>query len=41
MKAARLYTRAYLTRIRSREDALQLDDLSQIVVRIKPRAHAE
>jgi hypothetical protein len=32
MKAARLYTRAYLTRIRSREEVARMDDLSKIEI---------
>ena len=41
MKATRLYTRAYLTRIRYREEAARFDDLSKIEVQVKPRAHAK
>jgi hypothetical protein len=40
MTATRLYTRAYITRTRSRAQEPQLDDLSKIEIKIKPKAHA-
>jgi len=42
MKATRLYTRAYLTQIKGREDKQRTDDLSKIEIvefSLPPRAH--